>query len=122
MMQHNVLTWRGRNHELSNTYSQINPHIILLNSHGVREDEPLRIPGYRVHRSNKHNRHLDGTDTAIKNTLQNRLMDDFLTNKLAIKIQTATGKIIIATDYITPSRSTFKNSSDVPPQFSSWVI
>lgn len=36
-LQHNVQHLSTRNHNLQNTYIQINPDIILLNSHGVRQ-------------------------------------------------------------------------------------
>ena len=103
IIQHNVLQWGGRRHALNNTYHHINADIILLNSHGVKTGETLKIPGYRVHTTNKNNRHMDGTAIAIKHNIQHKLLDNFLLNTLAVEVKTNTGNIIIATDYLPPT-------------------
>ena len=104
VVQHNVLTWNNRKHELSNTYRTLDPDIILIQSHGITNNETFKIHGYKTITSNYLNRHVDGTAIAIKQNIQHNIIGNFLTNTLAIKIQTQTGPIIIATDYIPPSR------------------
>lgn len=49
VIQHNVLRWRTRRHELSNIYRHANADILLINSHGVLSNESLKIPGYKTH-------------------------------------------------------------------------
>ena len=52
IIQHNVLSWGNRKYDLINTYRQYDPDIILLNSHGLRNDDKLKIPGYKVYLQN----------------------------------------------------------------------
>lgn len=104
IVQHNVLTWNNRKNELTNTYLQIAPDIITLQSHGTTQDQPIKIPGYTIIKSNNFNRHMDGTAMCIKNNIKYNIIGDFISNLIAIKIETNTGPIIIATDYIPPAR------------------
>ena len=46
----------------------------------------------------------DGIAIAVKNTIQHNIIDAFLSDLLAIELETSTGKIIIATLYQPPSR------------------
>lgn len=105
IIQHNVLHWNNRRISLSNTYRIIDPEIILINSHGIQENTPMKIPGYRVHTKNTLNNASDGTAIAIKKNIQYKLLDDFLSDLLAVEISTTTGKIIISTLYQPPSRT-----------------
>lgn len=69
IIQHNVLNWNTRKHNLINTYLQINPHIFLLNSHGVKEEEEIKLPGYinyKVYTTNENN---DGSAILIKQNI-----------------------------------------------------
>lgn len=81
-----------------------NPDIILINSHGVPDDGTLKIPGFSVHRKNQTNTPSDGTAIAIKHSLNYKLYDDFISDTLAIEIETNTGKIMLATLYQPPTR------------------
>ena len=104
IIQHNVLHWRTRNTGLSNIYRQYDPDIILINSHGLTNEQSLKIPGYRIHRKSTTNNQHDGTAIAIKHRLQHKLYDDFISDLLAIDVMTMTGKVTIATLYQPPSR------------------
>lgn len=104
MIQHNVLHWRDRRIGLSNIYRNIDPDIILINSHGIPENEPIHIPRYRIHRKNTTNTHTDGTAIAVKHDIPHKILDHFISDMLAIEINTATGKLIIATLYQPPAR------------------
>lgn len=104
MVQHNVLNWRNRRIGLSNIYRNIDPDIILINSHGVPENEPLHIPMYRIHKKNSTNTHTDGTAIAVKHNIPHKILDHFISDMLAIEIDTTTGKLIIATLYQPPAR------------------
>lgn len=46
VIQHNVLNWKERRHGLTQIYNKYNPDVILLNSHCVKETEPLKTFGY----------------------------------------------------------------------------
>lgn len=49
IMQHNVLNWPTRKHELIKIYSQTDPEIILINSHGTQDNINIKIPGFLIH-------------------------------------------------------------------------
>ena len=38
ILQHNVLAWRNRRMELQNVYRSLDPHIMLINAHGLTEN------------------------------------------------------------------------------------
>lgn len=87
-----------------NTYSELDPDIILINSHGVPQEGSLKIHGYKVHKKNHTNTHTDGTAIAIKYNIKHKIYDDFISDAIAAEIETSTGKIIIATLYQPPTR------------------
>lgn len=99
-----MLRWATRRHELTNIYRQQNPDIILLNSHGVKQEESLKIVGYKTHMKNTTNTHTDGTAVLVKRSIPHKIFDDFISDLLAIEISTSTGKILIATLYQPPTR------------------
>ena len=103
-MQHNVLTWDQRKYDLSNTYRQLDPDIILINSHGLTDDSRLKIPGYRVHQTNLSNERHDGVAIAVKSRLRHRVDDDFISETLAVEIDTSDGPVAVATSYLPPRR------------------
>lgn len=55
VIQHNVLNWRTNKYNLINTYKEIDPHIILLNSHGVKADGTIKMFGYTTYKKNSTN-------------------------------------------------------------------
>ena len=101
---HNVLKWRSRRHELSNLYRQAEADIILINSHSVKSDESLKIPGYKTHIKNTTNTATDGTAILIKTSIPHKILDDYISDLLAVEITTTSGKIIIGTLYQPPAR------------------
>lgn len=105
IIQHNILNWRERRFGLIHTYKQHNADIILINSHGTPNNEHMKIHGYTVHRRNTTNTHTDGTAIAVKKNISHKLMDDFISDILAIEVNTLTGKIIIAPLYQPPARN-----------------
>lgn len=104
ILQHNVLHWRERKFGLTHYYKTIDPEIILINSHGMKNNEPLKIHGYTIHKRNQSDSPTDGTAMAIKSNLKFRIIDDFTSDILAAEITTSTGKIIVATLYQPPAR------------------
>ena len=105
ILQHNVLHWKNRKNNLINTYLDLNPDIILINSHGLNEEENIKISGYNCYSKNIFNELNDGIAILIKRKFRHRINDDFLTNFLEIKIETTLGPISIATTYLPPRRA-----------------
>ena len=97
-----MLNWRGRKLGLSNIYRNIDPDIILINSQGIPDDETLKISGYKTHQKNSTGRNHDGTAIAIKSNIPHKIYDSFISDLLAIEVETNTGPIIISTLYQPP--------------------
>lgn len=102
IIQHKVLNWSTRKYNIINTYKNINPEIILINSHGIKNNENLKIPGYNSYTKNMFNELTDGTAILVKENLKHKIKDYFLTNTIEIVIQTSLGNISIATSYLPP--------------------
>ena len=104
IVQHNVLNWNTNKQSLLTNYLQTKPDIILINSHGLKNTEPLKIPGYKCHKVNSTETIYDGSAIAIKHDLQHKLIDTFDTDFLAVEVNTSLGPVIVATTYLPPRR------------------
>ena len=102
ILQHNINTWDNKKFELYNTYRHIDPHIILLNHHGLTDNKTLNYQHYTTYTSNKENSKHRGTAILVKDNIQHTILDDFETDLLAITVPTRQGPVTIATDYIAP--------------------
>ncbi len=98
------MNWRTNKQSLVNNYLETNPDIILMNSHGLKNNESLKIPGYACHKINSEEAINDGSAIAVKHNLKYKLLDDFDTDFLAIEIHTTQGPIVLATTYLPPRR------------------
>ena len=76
----------------------------MINSHGLKSDQFLKIPGYKTYKINTSESLADGSAIALKYNITHKLYDDFETDVLAVEIQTTLGPIIIATAYLPPRR------------------
>jgi hypothetical protein len=107
IIQHNVRNWNVNNRfALSNVYLQEDPDIILINSHGLKQGEPLKIQNYDIHKVNKNNEDHSGAAIAMKSSIKYRLIDNFHSDMLGVTIETIAGPIHIATTYIPPRQRT----------------
>ena len=104
IIQHNVLHWKTNKTSLLNNYLSISPEIIAINSHGLKAQDSLKIPGYKTYKINSSQDIADGSAIAVKHNLQHKLFDDYDTDFLAVEIQTSLGPILIATTYLPPRR------------------
>ncbi|MFV0503605.1 MAG: hypothetical protein ACK5LT_06515, partial [Lachnospirales bacterium] len=104
IIQHNVLNWSTNKHSLINYYLQEVPDVILINSHGLKSDQFLKIPGYKTYKINASESLADGSAIALKYNITLKLYDDFETDALTVEIQTTLGPIIIATTYLLPRK------------------
>ena len=101
----NVLKWTyTRRNEISNYYQKESPDIILLNSTGCRDNEPIKLFNYNVHQRNTRGEDHAGIAIAIKRNINYQLIDDFDSDILAIKLETSKGPVIFATTYLPPRR------------------
>ena len=106
ILQHNVLCWtEARRYELANQYLEIRPDIILLNSHGRKDDEAIKIYPYRFYQQNRSGESSDGVALGVRHDLAHKLIHDFTSEMLAITIMTTHGEVTIATCYLPPARA-----------------
>ena len=101
---HNVLHWKNRRFDLSNTYRRLDPDMILLTSYGLKTENKLVIPGYRVYKQNTSNEQMDGVALAVRTGIAHTIEDDFDSETLAATIHTSDGPLTIATTYLPPRR------------------
>lgn len=104
IIQHSVRDWSANKHAYYYTYQSIDPDIILINEHGVKNGNQIKIFNYNIYQSNKSNEKNDGVAIAVKKTMKHRLIDDFMQEFIATKIETTVGEIIIAVTYLPPRR------------------
>ena len=90
-----------------NTYRNIDPDIILINSHGKKNSEKIKLFNYTVYQKNNQDTPHDGIAIAIKRNIQHKIHDSFQENFLEIEINCPTGPIIIGTCYLPPRRPIF---------------
>ena len=101
IIQHNINTWHNKRYELYNTYRHLTPDIILLNDIG-NTTSPIRLQGFNVYQRKSNNNVHGGTAIAIKRSIPHTIEDKFITDLIAVTIDTRQGPITIATDYIPP--------------------
>ena len=105
IIQHNVRHWPTNKFCYYNTYKEIDPDIILLNEHGMKNEEKIKIFGYDMYQRNKSNEIHDGVAIGIKKHYNYKILDNFTESTLAIQIQTELGEVIISTIYQPPRRN-----------------
>ncbi|KAI3383771.1 hypothetical protein SNEBB_010833 [Seison nebaliae] len=71
-------------------------------SEGVGDS--LKVYGYTVHKSNRSGERNDGVAVATKYGLKCKVLDNFMSETLAVEVDTDTGPVVIATSYLPPRR------------------
>lgn len=103
VLQHNVLAWTfQKRNEFCNLYRLEDPDVILLNEHGRKEDERIKIFNYEVYQRNHRNELHAGVAIAVKKGIEHTILDDYDEDYLAVKVATSLGPIIISTGYQPP--------------------
>lgn len=98
------MNWKTNKNSLIDNYLTVSPDLILINSHGLKSNEALKIPWYRIYKLNYTESIADGSAVAIKYNIQHELYDDYDTDVLAVEIETNLGPIIISTTCLPPRR------------------
>ena len=102
IIQHNVLCWKTHKTDLMNIYNEIKPEIILLNSHGNKSNEKIKIYNYITYQSNKLEERNSGCAIAIRLGIKHRIREKIYSDILSVEIDTDLGVIEIATSYVAP--------------------
>ena len=105
IIQHNVQHWRTRKENLMAYYQEQNhPDIIFINRHGLKDNESLKIRGYRIVKINSTGEINDGSAICIKDSIKYKVDDDFITDVISVEVGTEIGPVMIATTYLPPRR------------------
>ena len=72
ILQHNVAHWKPNRYFLTNMYLHIDPDVILINSHGLKANERIKIYGYNTYIANSSNELHDGSAILIKTQTSRR--------------------------------------------------
>ena len=105
VLQHNVLAWtKKRKFNLANQYLAHGPDVILLNSHGNKEKDRIKIFPYRFYQQNRSQQRSDGVAIGVRHGIAHTITRDFSSEVMAVTIDTAHGKLTIATAYLPPRR------------------
>ena len=94
ILQHNVRHWNTIRSSLSNTYKCLDPHIILINSHGCINDEKIKIFNYTLIQSNKTNTRHDGVAVGVRRGVRYGLVPGLSSETLAIKVGLAHEEVL----------------------------
>lgn len=105
ILQHNVRCWRTQKHNLCNIYQSIDPDIILINSHGLKDDNRIKIFNYNIHQQNKSGEANDGIAIAVRRNIKYKIIDNYTEEFMSVKIRTSLGEVQIGTTYLPPRRN-----------------
>ena len=81
---------------------QSNYDIILINEHGKKLNETLKIHNYNVFKTNTLEDRNCVCAIAVRNNISFRIRENYHSDLLGIEIDTILGPIVIATGYIPP--------------------
>ena len=110
IIQHNVQNWTfQRRNELSNIYKELDPDVILINSHCRRQQEKIKLFNYNVHQRNYADEDHAGAAIAIRKDIKYKIIDDFDEDFLAIELESNRGNFVVGTAYMPPRRNYFPN-------------
>ena len=88
ILKHNVTRWKPYRFHLINSYKQIDPYIMLLSSHGLTEEEALKMHEYTTHKVNTSNELQDGSVILVKTHINHKIEDNFFTDIIQITSET----------------------------------
>ena len=105
VLQHNVLHWtKARKYLLSNQYLAMAPDVILINAHGNKDDDRIKLFPYIVYQQNRAQQRHDGVAIAVRCNLRHTVNRDYDSETMSVTLETAQGYVTIATSYLPPSR------------------
>lgn len=78
------------------------PDVILINEHGRKDEERIKLFQYDIYQKNHLNEQHAGIAIAVKKGISHQIMDDFDEDYLAIRVMTSLGPLVIGTGYQPP--------------------
>ena len=111
VLQHNVLAWKPHKAQLQQIFKSLDPHI-LINAHGCREREGIKIHNYSISKKNRTNDAHDGVAIGVRrdiNFIQVPLQD-----MMAVRVKLAHEEVVVATGYCPFRRSSLPIRLEAP--------
>ncbi len=68
ILQHNVMHWKTNKQSITLNILDVKPDIALLNNHGLKSNESLKLPENIIYKTNTTQEANDRSAIAIKNT------------------------------------------------------
>ena len=102
IVQINVNSWNSNKNSIVKMLQEVDADIALLNEHGCKEQQKIKIQNYSITQTNTLNQRNNGCAIAVKNNLKHRICNDYESDMLSTLIETSLGPIEIATAYIPP--------------------
>ena len=102
LLQHNVLHWRTNGFSCLDAYREKDPDVILLNSTGVLDDDPIVIPGYTVRQANPSGQQSSGSAIAVRTSLACRWKPVTRDGMLRVVLELEHERVVLATHYLPP--------------------
>ena len=84
LVQHNVLNWKTHRIDLINVYNEIDPDVILINSHENKTNEKIKIFNYVTYQSNRLEERNNGCAIAVRVGIKHRIREHFCSDILSI--------------------------------------
>ncbi len=76
IVQHNVLNWRNKKQTLTNVYKELELYIILINSHGLKPEENIKIYIYNTYLINSSEEMQDGSTILVRQNLKHKIKNN----------------------------------------------
>ena len=102
IIQINVRSWSINKNSISNLILTEDADIALINEHGSKSGDTMKIWNYNTYKTNKLNGRNNGCAIAIKKSIVYRIHENYISDMLSLTIDTNNGPIEIATCYIPP--------------------
>ena len=99
----NINGWKTNCHSLRPAYSKINPDVILLADTGQENTSRIKLHPYLSYQTKNLEGHKAGVAILIRPEIQHQIIKDpFIQDTIAVRIETTSGPIIVATCYHPP--------------------
>ena len=88
---------KQRKHLLANQYLVIGPDILLINAHGNKDDDRIKVFSYQFYQLKRSERRHDGVVIGVRGDIPHTVTQDLLSETLAVTLEPSQGRVIIAT-------------------------
>ena len=102
IVQINVRSWNQNKNSIVNMINEIDADVALLNEHGCKNNQIIKIHNYTVTQKNTLNEKNNGCAIAIKRSIKCKINNEYESDLISAEITTTLGPIELATAYVPP--------------------